>query len=100
MASMGFGGGVVDLSKADVVGKAGLPNATACICTCTCTCTMPACLTSRIHPPTAGPTFTGFLAMLAWRGGYLSKQLSWTNMMLVPMYWFKSAVFGRDISRF
>ena len=34
--------------------------------------------------------------MLA-EGRYLSKQLSWTNMMLVPMYWFKSMVFGRDI---
>ena len=69
MASMGFGGGVVDMSKADV-GDGKLP------------------------------AMTGFLAMLAWRGGYLSKQLSWTNMMLVPMFWFKSMVFGRDISRF
>jgi NADH dehydrogenase/NADH:ubiquinone reductase (non-electrogenic) len=30
----------------------------------------------------------------------IAPQLSWSNMMLVPMYWFKSLVFGRDISRF
>lgn len=71
MASMGLFGGVVDMTKADVV-----------------------------HTKGSGPTVTGFLAMLAWRGGYLSKQLSWQNMMLVPMFWFKSVVFGRDISRF
>ena len=47
-----------------------------------------------------GPAITGFVAMLMWRGGYLSKQLSWANMMLIPMFWFKSLVFGRDVSRF
>ena len=40
------------------------------------------------------------LAILAWRGAYWTKQLSWANMLLIPMYWFKAAVFGRDISRF
>jgi len=43
---------------------------------------------------------TGGAAFAAWRGAYASKQLSFTNMILVPMYWFKSEVFGRDISRF
>jgi len=43
---------------------------------------------------------TGFAAFLAWRGTYLTKQLSWSNMVLVPMHWFKAMVFGRDISRF
>ena len=66
MASMGWGGGVVDTTK--VVSGA--------------------------------PTMTGWAAFVAWRGAYLSKQLSWSNMMLIPMYWFKAAVFGRDISRF
>jgi NADH dehydrogenase FAD-containing subunit len=71
MASMGLAEGVVDLTKADVINTAG-----------------------------SGPTITGFVAMLTWKFGYLSKQLSWSNMVLVPMYWFKSTVFGRDISRF
>ena len=36
----------------------------------------------------------------SWRGAYLSKQVSVTNMILIPMYWFKALLFGRDISRF
>jgi len=43
---------------------------------------------------------SGWAAYLSWKGAYASKQLSWSNMILVPMYWFKSLVFGRDISRF
>ena len=96
----------VDMTKADVVGKAGMPLIRAAAGTqrlrmphaCRA---YPCALThARASARHAGPTFTGFLAMLAWRGGYLSKQLSWSNMMLIPMYWFKAAVFGRDISRF
>jgi len=49
---------------------------------------------------TGAPQLTGFAAFVSWRGAYLSKQLSWSNMLLVPMYWFKSWCFGRDISRF
>jgi len=45
-------------------------------------------------------TTSGVAAFLMWRSTYLTKQLSWTNMALVPMYWFKQMVFGRDISRF
>jgi len=48
----------------------------------------------------AGPPITGLLAFIMWRGYYFSRQFSWSNMILVPMFWFKSAVFGRDISRF
>ena len=55
MASMGLRSGVVDMSKADLPGGG---NA---------------------------PPITGFLAMIAWKGGYMSKQLSWSNMLLVPM---------------
>ena len=43
---------------------------------------------------------TGWAAMVAWKGAYWTKQLSWSNMMLVPMFWFKTLLFGRDISRF
>mmetsp|Transcript_2344 Transcript_2344/g.3599 ORF Transcript_2344/g.3599 Transcript_2344/m.3599 type:complete len:298 (+) Transcript_2344:502-1395(+) len=42
----------------------------------------------------------GFLAFALWRAAYWTKQVSFTNKLLIPMYWFKSAVFGRDISRF
>ena len=45
-------------------------------------------------------TITGAAAFVTWRGAYWSKQLSWSNMILVPMYWFKTLAFGRDISRF
>jgi NADH dehydrogenase FAD-containing subunit len=47
-----------------------------------------------------GPTVSGLSAFLMWRGYYFSRQFSWANMILVPMFWFKSLVFGRDISRF
>ena len=68
MASMGFGGGVVDLKQ-----------------------------TSLPSPQT---TITGAASYVAWSGTYLTKQLSIQNMVLIPMYWFKAFLFGRDISRF
>ena len=71
MASMGMGKGVVDLGKSGLLGGEGLPV-----------------------------NLTGFLAFCSWRFAYLTKQLSWTNRLLIPMFWFKSAFFGRDISRF
>lgn len=54
---------------------------------------------SKTNVP-GGPRISGFAAFLAWRGAYLSKQLSLANMILIPMFWFKSWLFGRDISRF
>ena len=93
MASMGMWGGVADLTK------------------------------SEITP--VGGTLTGVTAFASWRGAYLSKQVSVQNMILIPMcapsvldarrwraverfrdgvaprrFWFKSWLFGRDISRF
>jgi NADH dehydrogenase/NADH:ubiquinone reductase (non-electrogenic) len=68
MASLGFGKGVADLTKAQL----GNPHVTV----------------------------TGVGAFITWRGAYWSKQLSWSNMILVPMFWFKTILFGRDISRF
>ena len=70
MVSMGFGDGIVDLGKADVPKKV------------------------------AQRSLRGFLAMVAWRGGYLTKQLSWRNLFIIPVQWTKSIIFGRDISRF
>ena len=42
----------------------------------------------------------GILGFLIWRGAYWTKAVSITNKFLIPMYWFKSFFFGRDISRF
>eukprot|EP00466_Bigelowiella_natans_P015654 jgi/Bigna1/34172/e_gw1.4.200.1 len=47
-----------------------------------------------------GPTITGFAAWLTWRSAYWGKQVSLRNKILIPMHWFKSFVFGRDICRF
>mmetsp|Transcript_4639 Transcript_4639/g.8245 ORF Transcript_4639/g.8245 Transcript_4639/m.8245 type:complete len:525 (+) Transcript_4639:82-1656(+) len=45
-------------------------------------------------------TMSGSASYLVWTSTYLTKQLSIQNMILIPMYWFKALVFGRDISRF
>lgn len=47
-----------------------------------------------------GPKVTGLAAFLAWRSAYWGYQVSITNKILIPMYWFKSYWFGRDISKF
>jgi len=47
-----------------------------------------------------GPTVTGLAAFIAWRSAYWGYQVSVTNKILIPMYWFKSYWFGRDISKF
>jgi len=44
--------------------------------------------------------FSGVIAYFTWRSAYWGMQTSWTNKILIPMHWFKSFVFGRDISRF
>jgi len=46
------------------------------------------------------PSIKGFAAWIAWRSAYWGKQVSLANKVLIPMYWFKSWAFGRDISRF
>ncbi|EED87219.1 predicted protein, partial [Thalassiosira pseudonana CCMP1335] len=68
MASMGFGGGVTDLTNTDL--------------------------------PSPKTTMSGQASYLVWTSTYLTKQLSVQNMILIPMYWFKALLFGRDISRF
>jgi NADH dehydrogenase FAD-containing subunit len=50
--------------------------------------------------PEKGHALTGMAAFALWRGAYLTRQVSITNKILILMYWFKTAVFGRDISRF
>ncbi len=43
---------------------------------------------------------SGFLTWVFWNAAYLTKLVSVKNKVMIPMYWFKSFVFGRDISRF
>eukprot|EP01060_Flectonema_neradi_P000782 TRINITY_DN10484_c0_g1_i1.p1 TRINITY_DN10484_c0_g1~~TRINITY_DN10484_c0_g1_i1.p1 ORF type:complete len:453 (+),score=63.81 TRINITY_DN10484_c0_g1_i1:41-1360(+) len=43
---------------------------------------------------------TGKTAFLLWRTAYWGRQVSLVNKILIPMYWFKAWLFGRDISRF
>ncbi|CAF3695719.1 unnamed protein product [Rotaria socialis] len=43
---------------------------------------------------------TGFSSWLLWRSVYITRLVSFKNRLLVGMFWFKSFVFGRDISRF
>ncbi|KAH8176225.1 pyridine nucleotide-disulfide oxidoreductase domain-containing protein [Sarocladium implicatum] len=42
----------------------------------------------------------GWPAWIMWRTAYLTKSMSIRNKLLIPMYWFITWVFGRDISRF
>ncbi|KAL1917689.1 uncharacterized protein VTP21DRAFT_3523 [Calcarisporiella thermophila] len=43
---------------------------------------------------------SGLLAWLFWRSAYFTMSVSWKNKTLIPMYWFLTWIFGRDISRF
>jgi len=47
-----------------------------------------------------GPKLKGFAAFVLWRAAYLTKQVSITNKILLLVYWTKTMIFGRDISRF
>ncbi len=49
---------------------------------------------------TPGAVVTGFAAFVLWRSAYLTKAVSIQNKLLIPMHWFKSWIFGRDISKF
>lgn len=42
----------------------------------------------------------GRAAWLLWRTAYLTKSMSLKNKLMIPVYWFVTWVFGRDISRF
>ncbi|KAF0852962.1 mitochondrial rotenone-insensitive NADH dehydrogenase (NDE2 external NADH dehydrogenase) [Andalucia godoyi] len=47
-----------------------------------------------------GVKATGFGAWLFWRSAYLTNLVSIRNKLLVPMYWFKTLLFGRDVTHF
>jgi NADH dehydrogenase FAD-containing subunit len=42
----------------------------------------------------------GLSAFFLWRFAYWGRQTSISNKILIPMYWFKAYVFGRDTSRY
>lgn len=44
--------------------------------------------------------YSGFMAWMTWRFAYLSKLGSLRNKLQVPLDWFKTALFGRDVSSF
>ncbi len=46
------------------------------------------------------PQLTGFVALVMWRFAYWGRQTSIENKILIPLYWIKSFLFGRDVSRF
>lgn len=46
------------------------------------------------------PGLTGFGALIMWRFAYWGRQTSIENKFLIPVYWLKSFLFGRDVSRF
>ena len=46
------------------------------------------------------PIFKGLQGKILWMTAYWGAQVSNVNKMLIPMFWFKSWLFGRDISRF
>ena len=54
----------------------------------------------EITKPKKFGTATGLLAFVVWRSAYLGRQVSLENMVFIPLYWMKSLLFGRDISRF
>ncbi|KAL2039494.1 hypothetical protein N7G274_007766 [Stereocaulon virgatum] len=43
---------------------------------------------------------SGRMAWLIWRGAYLTMSVSWRNKILIPVYWFLTWAFGRDVTRF
>jgi len=43
---------------------------------------------------------SGFFSWLLWNAAYITKLVSVKNKIMIPMYWFKSWVFGRDVTRF
>lgn len=54
---------------------------------------------TAIHQSSADE-LKGWAAWVLWRTAYLTKSMSVRNKIMVPVYWFISWLFGRDISRF
>lgn len=76
MSSVGFGDGLVDMTRIAKPDKEGKPTSVR------------------------GPTITGLMASTAWHGYYFSKQYQSINVVLNVLQSFKSRFLRRDISRF
>jgi NADH dehydrogenase FAD-containing subunit len=50
--------------------------------------------------PIKSGTLNGLFAFITWRSAYWTRTVSLANKMLIPMYWFKSWIFGRDVGMF
>jgi NADH:ubiquinone reductase (non-electrogenic) len=50
--------------------------------------------------PAKSATVRGIGAWLIWRAAYFTMLMSWSNKLLVPLFWLKSVTFGRDITKF
>lgn len=98
MASVGDWKGVIDTPNIckSLYGKLIAAIAVFMMCTDNLICL----LLKFTAETTEGPPVTGVLAFLLWRAAYWTKQVSIVNKIMIPMYWFKSMLFGRDISRF
>lgn len=46
------------------------------------------------------PILKGHLAWLFWRSAYFTMTVSWRNKLLIPMFWFLTWAFGRDVTSF
>jgi NADH dehydrogenase FAD-containing subunit len=42
----------------------------------------------------------GKVAWLLWRSAYFTMSVSFKNKILIPVYWFITWIFGRDVSKF
>ena len=76
MSSVGFGDGLVDMTKIAKPDADGKPESVR------------------------GPAITGIVAFTAWHGYYFSKQYQSINVLLNLLQSFKSRFLRRDISRF
>jgi NADH dehydrogenase FAD-containing subunit len=45
-------------------------------------------------------SLSGFVAWCIWRSAYWTRTVSLANKLLIPMYWFKTWAFGRDVTTF
>ncbi|TPX61758.1 hypothetical protein SpCBS45565_g07184 [Spizellomyces sp. 'palustris'] len=52
-----------------------------------------------LETPGAGG-LRGRLAWFVWRSAYLIRSVSFRNMVMIPVHWFLTWAFGRDISKF
>lgn len=83
LAYVGSARGVASLVKPGSLGKSTNPN-----------------VTTADSKHSNSVISRGFFAWMVWRFAYLSKLGSLRNKLQVPLDWFKTSLFGRDVSSF